>query len=323
MFSRQNRIFTRILRRNQSSYYETWKKYPLPFWAGISMIGVVHFINVQRKKNREIQEALESGKLVRIENEQSFKVKLYNSLPLESLSKAAGKLSHRQIPEIFRPLIFGSYCKLFHVNMEEAQVSDIKQYKTLNEFFRRRLKSEVRPISQTPLVSPCDGKVFTCGPISDTDNVEQVKGMTYSLKEFLGFTPKSQNLYQIVMYLAPGDYHCFHSPVEWMVHHRKHFSGKLLSVRPSVAEWMPKLFAVNERVAYFGTWQDSKFFSFTAVGATNVGSILIDMDPELVTNTDNIVGKCNDKNWKEMVPFEKGQHFGKLVFGVRSGRGKV
>ena len=94
--------------------------------------------------------------------------------------------------------------------------------------------------------------------------------------------------------------------------YRKHFSGKLLSVRPSVATWMPKLFAVNERVAYFGTWQDSKFFSYTAVGATNVGSILIDMDPDLVTNTDNVVGKCNDKCWTQPFPIDKGQHFGKF-----------
>ena len=163
-------------------------------------------------------------------------------------------------------------------------------------------------------MSPCDGKVFGCGPISDTDNVEQVKGMTYSLQEFLGFKPENAggNLYQIVMYLAPGDYHCFHSPASWTVGHRKHFSGKLLSVRPSVATWMPKLFAVNERVAYFGTWQDSKFFSYTAVGATNVGSILIDMDPDLVTNTDNVVGKCNDKCWTQPFPIDKGQHFGKF-----------
>ena len=313
MFSRY-RIYTRLLRRNQSSYYQTWKKYPLPFWAGISMIGAIHFLNVQRKKNQEIQEALESGKLIRIQNDQSLKVKLYNSLPLESMSKYAGHISHKTLPEWFRPLILGLYCTLFNVNMDEAMNPDLKSYVSLNEFFRRKLKPEVRPIDvQAELVSPCDGKVFGCGPINDTDNVEQVKGMTYSLKEFLGFKPETKNLYQIVMYLAPGDYHCFHSPTSWTVDHRKHFSGRLLSVRPSVATWMPKLFAVNERVAYFGTWQDSKFFSFSAVGATNVGSILIGMDPDLVTNTDNCVGKCNDKAWDTPCPVDKGQHFGNIL----------
>ena len=118
----------------------------LDFFIGISMIGAIHFINVQRKKNQEIQEALESGKLIKIENDQSLKIKLYNSLPLESLSKYAGVLSHKKLPEWFRPLILGLYCKLFNVNMSEALDSDLKSYQSLNEFFRRKLKPEVRPI---------------------------------------------------------------------------------------------------------------------------------------------------------------------------------
>jgi phosphatidylserine decarboxylase len=43
-------------------------------------------------------------------------------------------------------------------------------------------------------------------------------------------------LYHCVIYLAPGDYHGFHSPVDWMVKKRKHFHGKLLSVGPAVVE---------------------------------------------------------------------------------------
>ena len=36
------------------------------------------------------------------------------------------------------------------------------------------------------MVVPCDAKVLHCGVITDENQVEQVKGMTYALNEFLG-----------------------------------------------------------------------------------------------------------------------------------------
>ncbi|EPS41258.1 hypothetical protein H072_4854 [Dactylellina haptotyla CBS 200.50] len=94
----------------------------------------------------------------------------------------------------------------------------------------------------------------------------------------------SKRLYFAVIYLAPGDYHRFHSPTEWVVETRRHFAGELFSVSPYLQAIMPSLFILNERVVLLGRWKHG-FFSMTPVGATNVGSIVLNFDRELRTNS--------------------------------------
>lgn len=55
------------------------------------------------------------------------------------------------------------------------------------------------------------------------------------------------------------------------------FVGELLSVNPKIASLLPDLFVLNERAVYVGEWEHG-FFSMTAVGATNVGSIRVHSD---------------------------------------------
>ncbi|VDN34985.1 unnamed protein product, partial [Dibothriocephalus latus] len=143
--------------------------------------------------------------------------------------------------------------------------------------------------------SPADGTVLYIGPVDETTNqLCQVKGVHYSINEFLGPTEafrtqeatrkkKKLILYQCVIYLGPGDYHRFHTPADWTITTRRHFPGKLISVRPTFASRLPGLFALNERVVYLGRWKHG-FMSFTAVGATGVGSICVEADSNLCTN---------------------------------------
>ena len=127
---------------------------------------------------------------------------------------------------------------------------------------------------------------------------------------------ENNTLYQCVVYLAPGDYHRFHSCADWKVAFRRHFPGELLSVNPSIAAWVRDLFVLNERASYVGKWKYG-FFSMTAVGATNVGSIQVYFDEELKTN-DVMTNKSvfNDKYFDDrLVDMPRGGAFGEFNLG--------
>lgn len=56
-----------------------------------------------------------------------------------------------------------------------------------------------------------------------------------------------------------------------------------MSVSPMIARLVPGLFRCNERVSLTGEWEQG-WFAFVAVGAYNVGAIVMDATPSLRTN---------------------------------------
>lgn len=262
---------------------------------------------------------------------------VYSRAPTRLLSRLWGLVNEVSLPRWLRRPLLSMYVWAFSVNMAEAEIEDLNRYKNLGELFRRPLKSTARVISGHNVVSPCDGRVLHCGRTRGSQ-IEQVKGLTYSLENFLGpqdwrepanmslpFLQQlgvrpANRLFHHVIYLAPGDYHRFHSPADWSIHHRRHFPGTLLSVSPNIARWMPGLFCQNERVVLSGQWQFG-FFSLTAVGATNVGSIRIYGDKELHTNhSRHVKGKYHDHSYTEQygpsgLILTKGAPLGEFNFG--------
>ncbi|KAG8455831.1 hypothetical protein GDO86_001868 [Hymenochirus boettgeri] len=276
--------------------------------------------------------------LARVGWRPASRVALYRTVPTRLLSRAWGRLNQVELPLWLRKPVYSLYIWTFGVNMKEAAVEDLHQYRNLSEFFRRKLKPQARPVCNShSVICPSDGKILHFGRVKNCE-VEQVKGVTYSLESFLGpqtwtesqlkknsfqdqlVTQDGNELYHCVIYLAPGDYHCFHSPTDWNVYHRRHFPGSLMSVNPGVARWIKELFCYNERVVLTGVWKHG-FFSLTAVGATNVGSIQIYFDRDLQTNSPRYSkGSHNDlsyvtNNNQDGIVMRKGEQLGEFNLG--------
>ncbi|ORX38446.1 phosphatidylserine decarboxylase-domain-containing protein [Kockovaella imperatae] len=370
------------------------KWYPIPVALGALVLLAVQY-RKQARDAPEVTKQDEGGAVVNAGRKVDgpWQVQVLGALPLRSLSQLWGYLNSLVLPVWFRPFGFKLYATIFGCNLDEVP-EDLKNYESLGDFFYREIDPAARPIADSPMVSPADGRVLHFGEIAD-QRVEQVKGITYSLQALLGteegafgerteitpnavpspsgsstpgsrikvvddknfaeinnipyslgklmgtspakpvpdkdlppkspqeehdasrkeggdFThdasvamrlgshvasqvteegqdlqllhPDRDKLFFCVIYLAPGDYHRFHSPCAWVVERRRHFTGDLFSVSPYIVNRLKDLFVLNERVALLGRWKYG-FFSMVPVGATNVGSIRINFDESLRTNT--------------------------------------
>ncbi len=354
-----------------------WK--PIPVGLGIAFLGLFQFVRMQRRGGGAFGDEPPPPKRKRVyPSGGGWQVQIMSTLPLKAISRVWGRFNELTIPYYLRRPGFKLYGWIFGVNFEEIP-EDLRVYPNLAGFFYRGLKPGIRPLDPHPnaVLSPADAKVLQFGTIENGE-VEQVKGITYSVDALLGqiapqspnpqdpsriFAPqnegqsaadtsesisgdeefanmngisytlpnlfsgtsstpdksqskdasttsapgseaavsadlastqpwwspfsqtsKSTNLYYAVVYLAPGDYHRFHSPVSWVCSSRRHFAGELYSVSPYVQRTLPGLFTLNERVVLLGRWKHG-FYSYVAVGATNVGSVVINFDKELCTNS--------------------------------------
>lgn len=174
---------------------------------------------------------------------QEWHLAFLRTLPFRSLSRAWGYAHEYNLPKPLRAPLYKLWSYVFGCDLTEMAAPNLETFPNLQSFFIRALKPGVRPIAQTLLVSPADGKVLHYGPVAE-NTVEQIKGVSYRLDAFLGIgkymdtkdggnlstskelTKKGHQLYHCVVYLAPGDYHRFHSPANWTVERTKHFAGK-------------------------------------------------------------------------------------------------
>lgn len=201
-------------------------------------------------------------------------------MPLNFLSRCWGSINNDVvIPKIMRSCLYNFYSFIFKCNLMEV-VDDLNSFPNLGAFFTRKIDLKYRPMEKATMISPVDGNVVSFGKLQDKI---LVKGVEYNVSDLLGYET-SLNKHYVVLYLAPGDYHRCHAPVDFETSTVVHVPGKLLPVSPKMFGRIPNLYNLNERVVLQGEWKHGSF-DFVFVGALNVGSIIV--ENEKITKTKN------------------------------------
>ncbi|WEK53356.1 MAG: archaetidylserine decarboxylase [Candidatus Cohnella colombiensis] len=179
---------------------------------------------------------------------------------------AKSSLSRRWIPR---------FASMYKIPIADAE-KQLDEYRSLNEFFTRRLKPGKRPIDHTPyaLVSPVDALITACGSIKEGLMLE-VKGQTYTVEELLNSSPRIsqyQHGYFWVLYLSPTDYHRIHAPCSGEIVESEHIAGRVYPVNEFGLTAMRRVLSRNERLVSY-VRHDSGEVAVVKVGALNVSSI--------------------------------------------------
>lgn len=201
---------------------------------------------------------------------------ILRALPRVHISRAVGRLCDQPIPSGLARAVERAYCRAYRVNMDEAE-GHLGSYPSFDAFFTRPLKKGLRRISADAAVSPADGKLSCLGRV-DTGSSILVKGQKYEVGELIGDAGDA-NRYSggqfAVVYLAPGDYHRVHSPVDGRVTWLRGIPGDLFPVNSVGERYVPRLFVRNNRVAIVIDTESLGRVTVVMVGATIVGRISV------------------------------------------------
>ncbi|MBL9076682.1 MAG: phosphatidylserine decarboxylase [Planctomycetes bacterium] len=201
---------------------------------------------------------------------------LLSALPKVALSRLCGLGCSLPVPRALRPRFYGWFARRYGAALDEAAAAPAS-FRSLQEFFRRALRPDARPVADAPLVWPCDGRIVTVGPIH-AGRIEQVKGHDYALADLLGDAELARALdggCQATVYLAPGDYHRVHAPFAADIERVVALPGTLFPVNPPAVRCIRDLFARNSRHVFHCRLAGGAAAAVVMVGAYNVGGTRI------------------------------------------------
>ena len=205
------------------------------------------------------------------------------------------------------------FIKQYQVNLSEAEIENIEDFISFNDFFTRAIKPSLRPISESDIISPVDGVVSQSGKIYNSQIV-QAKGRKYSISALIADESfkEIQNGSFATIYLSPKDYHRIHMPCDGALISMKYIPGDLFSVNQNTVASIDGVFARNERlVCMFDT--DFGVMVFVLVGAIFVGSMQTSWEGLITPPYAKVVKKYDYKD--RQIKLSKGDELGRFNMG--------
>jgi len=240
---------------------------------------------------------------------------LLRMLPKNLVSRLFGMLASLQPPRFIKIPLLLAFAKLNKINMSESEL-ELKDYKSLNNFFTRALKNGARIIDpdNQVVVSPVDGTLIKFGSLT-AGALVQSKGIESSLRELLGSKTHYKKFlggYYYTIYLSPQDYHRIHSPVTGNITGYYYQPGSLFPVNSIAVSTVNRLFSRNERLLTF-IQTENGMVAMVKVGATTVGKVKVVYDEKISTN--RWVRFSKEHEYKEPIHIKKGDEIGRFEMG--------
>lgn len=185
-------------------------------------------------------------------------------------SKVYGWWQHQPITK--RKIL--PFIKKYGVDSTEFE-KRVDEYPSFDAFFSRKLLPSARPIAQSGVIAPADGRYLFYENIATCDGFV-VKGKKFSLDRLLGdplLADRYRNGSMVIARLCPSDYHRFHFPCDCIPGEPRLMNGPLFSVNPIAIKRNFEILAENKRVVTLLKTTSYGEIAFLEVGAMCVGSI--------------------------------------------------
>jgi phosphatidylserine decarboxylase len=213
-------------------------------------------------------------------------------LPQKLLGRIVYRLA-RSERQWLKNLLIRGFCRIYEIDLDEAESRDAHDYRSFNAFFTRRLKPGARPLAdgEDVIVSPSDGCLTEFGRL-DGSRLIQAKGRYYTLDALLAEQPALIESFRggsfMTIYLAPHDYHRVHAPIAGRLDRGRYVPGKRFSVNARTAASIDNLYCRNERVAL---WLSTPigYAVVVLVGALNVASLSTSLTGEIESGAERLL----------------------------------